>query len=122
MAQHLVTSVLVLASASCTVLANLLLKLSTQHQGIGSIWPLTLLNARVAAAASAFGMAFIFYAMILKRLPLSMAQAILSMQFVLVILAAYVLLDEQIGLVRWLGIALMAVGLVVIGFSPDTNR
>jgi undecaprenyl phosphate-alpha-L-ara4N flippase subunit ArnE len=67
-------------------------------------------------------MAFLFYAMLLKRLPLSLAQAIMSMQFVLVIIAANFLLGEQIDAARWVGIALMAVGLAVIGFSPGAAR
>lgn len=104
------------------MLANLILKVGAQAEGVGRVWPLTVVNLRVVAAAGAFGMAFLFYAMLLKRLPLSLAQAIMSMQFVLVILAANVLLGEQIGTVRWAGIALMAVGLAIVGFSPDLVR
>lgn len=95
-----------------------MLKLASQDKGIAAIWPLSVINGRVVIAAGAFAMAFLFYAMILRRLPLSLAQAILSIQFVLVILAANVLLGEPVGSVRWLGIALMAVGLVVIGLAP----
>ena len=121
MTQHLVTLLLILASASCTVSANLVLKLGAGGSGIGSVWPLTVVNGRVVLAAFTFAMAFVFYTMILRRLPLSLAQAILSMQFVLVILAANVLLDEPVGTVRWIGIALMAAGLVVIGISPAAD-
>ena len=121
MTPHLYTVLLILASASFTVVANLTLKLASQNQGLATFWPLSIINARVVLAAGAFAMAFLFYAMILKRLPLSLAQAILSIQFVLVILAANVLLDEPIGLLRWVGIALMAIGLVVIGLSPEAK-
>ena len=67
-------------------------------------------------------MAFLFYAMILKRMPLNLAQAILSMQYVLVILAANVLLHEPIGTARWTGIAIVAIGLIVIGASPELEK
>lgn len=122
MGRSLITALLISASASFTVLANLVLKVGAQGQGVGSVWPLTVVNVRVVAAAAAFGMAFLFYAMLLRRLPLSLAQAIMSMQFVLVILAANLLLGEQISPVRWAGIALMAVGLAIVGFSPDLVR
>lgn len=122
MGRSLTTALLISACAGFTVLANLVLKVGAQAEGVGRVWPLTVVNLRVVAAAGAFGMAFLFYAMLLKRLPLSLAQAILSMQFVLVILAANVLLGEQIGTVRWAGIALMAVGLAIVGFSPDLVR
>jgi drug/metabolite transporter (DMT)-like permease len=121
MGQHLITAFLILTSASCTVAGNLLLKIGADRRGIGSVWPLTVVNGHVILAASAFVCAFLFYAMLLKRLPLSFAQAIMSVQFVLVILAANVLLDESVGRVRWLGIALMAVGLAVVGVSPDAR-
>ena len=121
MARHLYTIFLILASAGFTVVANLTLKLAAQGEGIGKYWPLNVVNGRVLVAAAAFAMAFLFYAMLLKRLPLSLAQAILSIQFVLVILAANLLLQEPIGAVRWMGIALMALGLVVISMSPDVR-
>jgi drug/metabolite transporter (DMT)-like permease len=122
MGQHLLSASLILASASCTVIANLTLKLGTQQHGLGKIWPLSVLNLRVLAAAVAFAAAFLFYAMLLKRLPLSLAQAIMSMQFVLVILAANVLLHEEIGAVRWIGISCMAIGLIIIGLAPGPTR
>jgi drug/metabolite transporter (DMT)-like permease len=121
MTGHLYTIFLILASAGFTVVANLTLKLAAQGDGIGRYWPLSVVNGRVVVAAAAFAMAFLFYAMLLKRLPLSLAQAILSIQFVLVILAANLLLHEPIGALRWAGIALMALGLVVIGLSPDVK-
>lgn len=119
MAQHLVTLLLILAAIACTVLANLVLKTGAEGSGFASFWPLSVVNLQVLAAACAFGMSFLFYTMLLKRMPLSLAQAIFSVQFVLVILAANVVLQEQIGTARWVGIALMAVGLAIVGLSPD---
>jgi drug/metabolite transporter (DMT)-like permease len=120
MGQHLITGILILAAVTFTVTANLVLKTGTQQQGFGTLWPLTVVNTQTIVSASAFALAFLFYAMLLKRIPLSLAQAILSVQFVLVILAANVLLDEQVGWIRWIGIALVAAGLIVVGLSPDS--
>ena len=120
MGQHLYTIFLTTASIGFTVLANLVLKLASQGQGIGTIWPLSIINTRVLLAAGTFAMAFLFYTMLLKRLPLSLAAAVLSVQFVLVILAANLVLHEPVGTIRWLGIGLVAVGLLIVGVSPDT--
>jgi drug/metabolite transporter (DMT)-like permease len=117
MAQHLVTALFIAAAIACTVLANLMLKTGAQSHGIGPFWPLTVVNAKVLTAAAGFAMAFLFYTMTLKRMPLSLAQAIFSVQFVLVILAASLVLQEEIGTARWIGIALMAVGLAVVGLA-----
>ena len=118
MGQHLVTAALILASMTCTVLANLALKVGAERR---AEWPFNLLNLHVGAGAAAFALAFLFYALLLRRLPLSLAQAVFSVQFVLVILAANLVLHESIGGVRWMGITLMAVGLLVVSFSPDAK-
>lgn len=122
MTAHLYTVFLVLASAGFTVAANLTLKIASQGSGLGTVWPLNVINGRTFAAAGCFAMAFLFYAMILKRMPLNLAQAILSMQYVLVILAANVLLREPIGAMRWAGIVIVAIGLIVVGASPDVEK
>lgn len=119
MGRHLITASLILVSASCTVIGNLALKVGADRRGMGSLWPLTLVNGYVVFAAGAFVFAFLFYAMLLKRLPLNLAQAIMSLQFVVVILAAGLMLNESIGRLRWLGIALMAIGLLIVGVSAD---
>ena len=121
MGQHLITATLILAAVSFTVTANLVLKLGSGRQGWGVMWPLTVVNTHVLVAAGSFALAFLFYTMLLKRLSLSLAQAILSVQFVLVILAAHVLLNERVGLVRWIGITFVAAGLLVVSIAPDSQ-
>ena len=119
MGQYLYTIFLAAASIGFTVAANLTLKVASQGSGFGTVWPLSIINARAVFAAGAFAMAFVFYTMLLKRAPLNLAASMLSVQFVLVVLAANLLLDEPIGSVRWFGIMLVAAGLVVIGAAPD---
>ena len=121
MGQHLATAALILASMTFTVLANLALKVGAGRGGYFVSWPLNLVNVHVALGAASFALAFLFYALVLRRLPLSLAQAIFSLQFVLVILAANQLLHESIGGARWVGIALMAAGLLVVSLSPDAK-
>jgi drug/metabolite transporter (DMT)-like permease len=63
----------------------------------------------------------IFYIMVLKRTALNLAQSIFAAQFVLVILAANFVLNEPIGLYRWVGIALIALGMIVVAVAPATS-
>ena len=122
MAQHAITVFLILAAIGFTVVANLVLKQGASGAGIAPIWPLSIVNFRVIAAAASFSIAFMFYTMLLRRMPLSIAQAILSLQFVVVVLAANVVLNEEISPARWAGIALMALGLGLISLSPGSSR
>ena len=121
MNSNLVTGLFILASMSCTVVGNLLLKTGVQQQGISTVWPLSLLNMRTFLGAVTFCFAMIFYMMVLKRTALNLAQSIFAMQFVLVIIAANVVLHETIGMQRWLGIGLIATGLFVISLTPPTS-
>ena len=116
-----VNGMLILASMSCTVLGNLLLKTGVQHPGIATVWPLSLLNGRTLLGALTFCLAMVFYMMVLKRTTLNLAQSIFALQFVLVIIAANVILGELIGLQRWLGIGLIATGLFVVSLTVSTT-
>jgi drug/metabolite transporter (DMT)-like permease len=120
MGQYFVTAALVLGSMTCTVLANLSLKIGAQRADFAASAS-NIVNIQVVMGAGWFALAFLFYALVLRRLPLSLAQAIFSVQFVLVILAANLVLHESIGAVRWLGIVLMAVGLLVVSLAPDSG-
>ena len=121
MNSNLVTGLYIVASMSCTVVGNLLLKTGVQQQGISAVWPLSLLNMRTFLGAITFSFAMIFYMMVLKRTALNLAQSIFALQFVLVIIAANVVLHEPIGMQRWMGIGLIAAGLFVISLTPPTS-
>lgn len=121
MNSNLVTGLYIVASMSCTVVGNLLLKTGVQQQGISTVWPLSLLNMRTFLGAITFSFAMIFYMMVLKRTALNLAQSIFALQFVLVIIAANVVLHEPIGMQRWMGIGLIAAGLFVISLTPPTS-
>ena len=121
MSSNLITGLFVLASMACTVIGNLLLKTGVQQPGVGNVWPISLLNVRTASGAVIFCFAMMFYMMVLKRTALNLAQSIFALQFVLVIIAANVILHEQIGAQRWVGIGLIAAGLFVISATPPTS-
>ena len=65
------------------------------------------------AALCCFALAVLPYAYALRNLPLYNAQMVVSGQYVLVILAAALILGEPISPTKWIGIALIAAGLFV---------
>lgn len=107
-----------LAMITFTVIANLLLK--TGAVAGGTDGPITrLVNWRVILGLVSFGTAACFYIIILQWLPLNVAQSFAAAQFVAVILASAILLSEPIGTAQWIGIALIALGIGVVGWSQN---
>lgn len=106
------------AMITFTVIANLLLKTGAVAGGPGG--PITnLINWRVVLGLASFGTAACFYIVILQWLPLNVAQSFAAAQFVAVILASAILLSEPIGPAQWVGIALIASGIAVVGWSQS---
>lgn len=100
-----------------TVVANLLLKtgvaMPSAPDGIFS----KLLNVRVFLGLASFGFAALFYMLILTKFPLNVAQSFATVQFVAVILASSFVLGEPIGALRWIGICMISVGILLVGRS-----
>ena len=108
------TFLVVLLITSFTVAGNLFLKVGAGRPGISETWPVSLINLHTMIGTFSFGLAFIGYATLLQRLPLNVAQAMFSIQFVAVIVSSAFILGEPIGPMRWLGMALILGGIVVV--------
>lgn len=117
----LTTILYIFASMGCTVGANILLKQGAMRPGYFETWPLSLINMNTFFGGIFFLSAFIFYLMVLKKMPLNLAQSIFSIQFVLVILAASIFLKESISLQRWIGILLITIGIITVAYSTGSN-
>jgi drug/metabolite transporter (DMT)-like permease len=104
---------------SFTVAANLLMKLGALHvTKSGDTMDLSpMLNWRTVLGLASFGVAGLLYAVLLRWWPLNVAQSFMSAQFVVIILASSIVLREPIHLAQWLGVALIAAGIGVVGFS-----
>jgi drug/metabolite transporter (DMT)-like permease len=111
------TLLMLLVMISFTVIANLLLKTGAVADGQGYAGLGHLLNWRVILGLASFGLAGCFYVVLLQWLPLNVAQSFAAAQFVAVILASAWLLAEPIRAGQWLGIALIASGIAVVGYS-----
>ncbi len=113
----LTTFSLVACMLTFNVTANLLIK-----TGVGKTPQLSLnlfnqLNIFVIGGLACFGLSFIIYSLLLKKVPLYMAQCFLSGQFIAIILASYFLLGESITWQKATGVVLIAMGILVIGRS-----
>ena len=103
------------AMISFTVLANLLLKSGATVANPGQLQQL--LNWRIFLGLCSFGLAASFYVLVLQWLPLNVAQSFAAAQFIAVIVASALVLSEPIGPAQWLGIGLITLGIVVVGWS-----
>ncbi len=101
-----------------TVIANLLLKTgAVMGREAGGEWWTQLANWRVAAGFGSFAVAALFYTVLLRTVPLNVAQSFTAAQFIAIVLASALVLAEPITGIRWVGMALIAGGIVVVGWS-----
>jgi drug/metabolite transporter (DMT)-like permease len=102
-----------------TVLANLLLKAGASAAFPQRIFP-GFVDWRVIAGLASFGCGGIVYAWLLQWVPLSVAQSFAAAQYVAVILASAFVLSEDVPSARWVGIALITLGILVVGLNSST--
>jgi undecaprenyl phosphate-alpha-L-ara4N flippase subunit ArnE len=114
MVEFAIVAAMVLAACA----GNMLLKLGVDASGLQGTVPL--LDLRVLLGASLFGCALLFYVLLLKRVPLNVAQCFMSLQFVGVILASYLFLHEPLPALRIAGVALIACGVILVGYSSSS--
>jgi multidrug transporter EmrE-like cation transporter len=102
----------------CTVVANLLLKVGAAVPAAHRVF-FGLFAWQTGAGVVVFGGALLFYIWVLRTLPLNIAQSFAAAQFICVILASAVVLSEHIPPVRWFGIALIFLGILVVSLTTD---
>jgi drug/metabolite transporter (DMT)-like permease len=114
------TALVIIGMFTCTVVANLLLKTgAVTGRDAGGSWWGQLLNWRIAAGFASFAGAALFYTVLLRSIPLNVAQSFTAAQYIAVILASAVVLAEPISAARWIGIALIACGIAIVGWSQS---
>ncbi len=100
----------------CTVGANLMLKIGAMDP-IGARFLLGVFGWESLTGLCLFGFGGIIYAVVLRAVPLNVAQVFAAAQFVGVILAASMVLSEPISPVRWLGIVFICFGIILVGLT-----
>ena len=105
-----------IAMISCTIGANLMLKIGAMDPPEGRFL-FSVFGWKSLVGLSLFGFGGIIYAIVLRTVPLNVAQVFTAAQFVGVTLAARMVLSEPISPVRWLGIICICFGIVMVGLT-----
>ena len=104
---------------SCTVAANLMLKVGAAAPPAERVF-FGILGWKSAAGLALFGLGGIVYAILLRSISLNLAQVFAASQFVGVVLAAGLVLGEPISPARWVGIAFVSFGILLVGLTAHT--
>jgi multidrug transporter EmrE-like cation transporter len=117
---------LIVASVAFAVAGQVTLKSAMTE--IGRIGSAQVSNATDTVARAAreprlwiglalFGISALFWLVVLSRVPLSVAYPFVGMSYVLVVLLSRFVLHEHVPASRWLGVLVVAAGIVIIGLS-----
>jgi drug/metabolite transporter (DMT)-like permease len=106
------------AVIGCTVAANLMLKLGADVSAAERIF-FGVLGWKSLAGLAVFGCGGIIYAVLLRRVPLNIAQVFAAAQFIGVVVAATLVLGEPISPARWVGIACISFGIILVGLTAQ---
>ncbi len=79
-----------------------------------AFWCSVFLNWRFALCGILFASASLVWMWIIKHFPLSVAYPMVSMSYVLGMLAAVLIFRENVSLVKWVGVALIITGCCLI--------
>lgn len=64
-----------------------------------------------------FGISAIFWLVVLSRVPLSVAYPFVGLSYILIVAFSHFVLDEGVPLLRWVGVVVVATGIVIVGLS-----
>jgi drug/metabolite transporter (DMT)-like permease len=104
------------AMMAASVGANILLKQGAgEIAGAADIWGW--LGPKIIAGGACFAVAFGLYVWVLRHVPLNVAQSLFTFQFVGVILAAALFLGEPISPLRWFGIGVITLGILIVAWT-----
>lgn len=124
---NLKTAFLILVMIVFGPLGNVLLSMGMKHVGAATGWALAdllpIFTSIFTTGAIWLGVASLIVFFIANLLVLSMAdysyvQPASSMAYGVVALLGYLMLGESISLTRWLGIAVICLGVFVVGRTP----
>jgi len=88
---------------------------------LAAILPAIILNPFIWIGFIGFFSGSIFWLGVISRAPLSLAYPILALSYFLVVVEAWLLLGEQVTWQRVLGVAIIFVGVVMVGLSEERH-
>jgi multidrug transporter EmrE-like cation transporter len=69
-----------------------------------------------------YGLSSLVWLFILSKLPLSLAYPLVSMGYVLVVFFSWLLLKEQVGWTRLMGVAVICLGVVLLATTAPSDK
>jgi multidrug transporter EmrE-like cation transporter len=72
---------------------------------------------RLWAGLFLFGISSMFWIVVLSRVPLSVAYPFVGISYIAIVLLSRLVLHENVPLLRWVGVFVVAAGIVIIGLS-----
>lgn len=125
-ATALILALLLFASVSLAVAGQLTLKSAMEKVGrIGSA-EVTAPVATVKKVAGEpllwaglflFGVSAVFWLVVLSHVPLSVAYPVVGLSYIIIVAFSRFVLHESVPFLRWIGVAIVALGIAVIGLS-----
>ena len=97
------------------VVGQLLLKTGVERAGDGVL--AQFLNPFTIGGLFAYGFGALFYIAAIKRIPISIAFPTVAISYVLVAIASHLLWQETLGWQQFMGIGLIAAGILVLHVS-----
>ena len=117
---------LILISSGSGVAGQTFLKLGLERaggasDGLFSLVGLILRTPMVLLGLALYAVGAVAWIAVLQRMDLSYAYPFLALNFVLVVLVSQVVLGESVPLMRWVGIGVICVGILLIANSGATQ-
>ncbi len=81
------------------------------------VLPRIVLNPFIILGFLGFGLGAVFWLAVLSRVPLSLAYPILALSYFVVVIEAWLFLQERVTWKRMVGVAVIVVGVVMVGLS-----
>jgi multidrug transporter EmrE-like cation transporter len=69
-----------------------------------------------------FGISALFWLVVLSRVNLSLAYPVVGFSYIVVVATARFVFHEHVPVLRWVGVAVIAVGIALVGLSSRTLR
>ncbi|MEA2477418.1 MAG: hypothetical protein QOF16_1365 [Actinomycetota bacterium] len=113
--------VLIVVSVAFATLGQFTLKAAMNEVGAHTSAGHTLMRAaripKLWLGLALFGISAVFWLLVLSKVPLSVAYPFVGVSYIVVVLVSRFVLHEHVPGLRWLGVAVVAAGIALVGFS-----
>lgn len=93
---------------------------SQEVKAVGDTVQKAISEPRLWVGLVLFGVSALFWLIVLSRVPLSLAYPFVGISYVVVVGVARFVFDEHVSALRWTGVAVVAIGIALIGLSSRT--